>query len=289
LWAQQEINIFAWKHRTTFSYFLAVPFLYRVLTQVAARVKPSFITFAGGAVLAPALILCFSRGPWAAVAGGLAVCLAASRRYLLAVVIVIGMLTAGAALWGSDSPYWHRIRSVVDLSVRSSAGYRLDLYRAAVRLTQEVWLTGSGTQQAGSLLGSRTDVRYGSLAREKVAVDSDLIWALLEGGVAAVLSLVWISIWWLGKAMGIVRRQRAALGFGNLGLAITFLIFILFDNSLGTPLGWFMLGAGIGMTSSLRGALPVSACRTGNVQRWPAPPSRRAQSRGRLYPKPVCS
>ena len=244
LWRSGEVDILAWKHRTGLGYFLVFPLAAALLRCISGvRIWTNLLV---AAALLPAFILCFSRGPWLALAGAAAMALLAwpRRRLRLAVLSLAAFLVLGLA--ARDTEYTHRIASIFDFDVRSSSTYRADLYRAAIEAAPQIWLGGADHAVMNQVLWANSGSQYRVLLADG-DVDSDLIWVFFSGGVFALIALVWALADWCGKSYRHLRREPdSSVALCNACLLVTVVAFIFFYGVIGTPLGWLLLGIGYG-------------------------------------------
>lgn len=132
-----------------------------------------------------------------------------------------------------------RIRTLVDIQSASSSLYRLNMYLATWRSLPDTWLLGADTLQLGPFLARYSLVRYPHYYAPGFATDSDVIYLVLLGGVPLLLAFVWLALY-------IAKRMWTAPRIGDAPLmaaiACTAAMQMLFDNSLSSALGWFLLG-----------------------------------------------
>jgi hypothetical protein len=253
-WGEKVFDIFAWEHRTTFAYFLAVPTIVLLFRALAAPTLKALWLAIPLCILLPALILSYSRGAWLVVAAALGMMLFLARQRRLALIYAFaGALSVIWFVADSDAEVALLVRSLYDWNIRSSALYRLDVYFAGAAASAETGLWGTGPSSVGAMLANYTLQTYEHLDDEKFATDSDVVWLLVEAGLVGFVGLLLTLVAYSSRIL----RMRDSLQIGSLAsfVAATFCAFlgwIAFDNVLMTPLGWFLLGSMWGIINSMR-------------------------------------
>lgn len=251
-WFQPEVDLLAWEHRTTFGYFLVVPALMALESVLMQRriTVPHLVTLI---LVVAALVLTFSRGPWLVLmVGAIVLSWLNGRRNLIILMTPAVLVILGLAVTASESQMAMRVRSLWDFSIASSSAYRWDLYSTSFRLLPTLGLFGGGPASSAGLLASATERSYEHMLAGRFQTDSDLLWVLLEAGpVAALLLLAVFAVW--SRRLG--RLLRTELGWFAKSVALTVFVlaigFQLLDNTLSNPLGWFIIGFGLGTTQPL--------------------------------------
>lgn len=249
-WGSDTVEVMAWQHRTTFAYFLVGATLFyvaRLLVErswsgrVAALVPASFL----GAVI----LLTFSRGAWMTFLFGMLFLLVGTGRRrsalsLLGVTVLAGVLFVGQ----SESAVALRVRSLWDFAIPSSSLYRLDLLSAALRAIPDVGPWGVGLGGAAGVLGRHTRQVYPHFESGPVLTDSDFVWLFVEAGpLSAVALALVLLVWGVGLYRTLRRAHSDRLRYPEIvGVFTATLGLVTFDNVLSTPLGWFLLGFGLG-------------------------------------------
>jgi O-antigen ligase len=243
-WGSEEVNIFAWQHRTSYGYFLAVPAMLLLARFIGGFSYSQLYGVGLLGLILPALTISHSRGPWLLVALGTLALLIVRRKVSRALVYTLALAAAvPVAVIVSEGDISTRIRSLFDWNVESSSLYRFDVYVAGLASIQDGGLWGGGPSSAGQILGRYTMQDYQHLDEAKFATDSDLIWLLVEAGIVGAVGL-------LACLYGLARQlskliQLHPVSNEALFLIAVYLFFaasVLLDNILMTPFGWFLLG-----------------------------------------------
>lgn len=243
------VNIFAWDHRTGYAYALVAPALYSYKSIISSSGIRKILNILFILVVMFVIFKTQARGAWFAFLIGLFAVtyfeaknkgqlIRLAKPLMLGLVVVLFLLVLPGV---SD-----RIISLANTGGGDSVGYRIDVHASAFRYIPESPLFEISNESYYWKLYEYSDEKYDSYLYEKVAIDSDIVWVLLEYGLISMILLVAA---YLGTIFNFVRKiantKTNEIYFGFFVFPV-FIVQVILDSTLSNSYGWFQLGLILG-------------------------------------------
>ncbi len=243
--SDERVDTFGWTHRTGLGYALVPAALHgywRIFSQKLTK------QIGEGALLIAllwTLVQTSARGAWLAFALGVALVTLVERRNrpALAIVLAASMLSVAVLTAASIPQVGNRIASIVNTGAGASTGYRLDVYLSSLRHGRAAEMLVTSTPDISTKLFDNSEEGFKSYLHDEVALDSDLVWALLNFGLVPLLLLgaAFVQTCYLFIKQLLSSDAHPT---GRMGLVMfpSFAVQVLLDSTLSNAYGWFQLG-----------------------------------------------